>query len=401
MSTLLTGVFDIIPVADGSQAFPTMDVTGALSQSYSGNTYFPDWKTQSALRPVVQPRCYDGLEGSTVEYGFVAGIVTSAGQAATANQQWYYNNTAIIWSAVSGQSGKYRSNFMSADGTTPLMELDYTDTAHPKVTFIGNIPTTLSSGDDDVIRFIGKVDGLDDFKVDVSRTIRVSELVGGTGNKVDLILSKTSFDNDSGTNDDISVNVAAVINSEYVVGFSAINAKGYKVRLSNSIGIDATYFRSGDANVPSSVVSLTLLPANVGGMGIIVCELLNTTNSVAASVSETVKDLGDPDIVSFECFTVATAQSTTAVAKRDGSIKNGEYLRTIAKVTNRTGEVDRTSNYSWSSAKVLKKDGSEYTTESAKITTDSAGHKVYVVDFATSYAQGGLRLKCQATLNAV
>ena len=41
MSTLLTGVFDIIPVADGSQAFPTMDVTGALSQSYSGNTYFP------------------------------------------------------------------------------------------------------------------------------------------------------------------------------------------------------------------------------------------------------------------------------------------------------------------------------------------------------------------------
>ena len=383
MSTLLTGVFDIIPVADGSQAFPTMDVTGALSQSYSGNTYFPDWKTQSALRPVVQPRCYDGLEGSTVEYGFVAGIVTSAGQAATANQQWYYNNTAIIWSAVSGQSGKYRSNFMSADGTTPLMELDYTDTAHPKVTFIG------------------KVDGLDDFKVDVSRTIRVSELVGGTGNKVDLILSKTSFDNDSGTNDEISVNVAAVINSEYVVGFSAINAKGYKVRLSNSIGIDATYFRSGDANVPSSVVSLTLLPANVGGMGIIVCELLNTTNSVAASVSETVKDLGDPDIVSFECFTVATAQSTTAVAKRDGSIKNGEYLRTIAKVTNRTGEVDRTSNYSWSTAKVLKKDGSEYTTESAKITTDSAGHKVYVVDFATSYAQGGLRLKCQATLNAV
>ena len=400
MSTLLTGVFDIMPCADGSQAFPTLEVTGAMSQSYSGNIYYPNWKDNASLRPVVQPKCYDGVEGSTVEYGFVPGIATSAGTVSTANQQWYYNNTGIIWSAVSGQNGKYRSsNFMSADGTTPLMELDYTNTSHPKVTFIGNIPTDLSLGDDDVLRFVGKVDGLDDFRIDVSRTVRVSELAGGTGNKIDLILSKTSFDNDSATNDSITVNVGAVIEGEYVVGFSAINATGYKVRLSNSIGIDALYFESGDPTVPSSVNTITLLPSNVGGTGTIICELLNATNSVAASVSETIKDLGDPDIVTFESFTVASAESTVAVNKRDGSIKKGEILRCIAKVTNRTGETDRTSSYVWQSAKIVKKDGTEYAAETANITTDANGHKVYVTDYATSYAQGGLRMVCKARLN--
>ncbi len=397
MSTLLTGVFDIIPVADGSQSFPTMDVEGALSQSYSGNVYYPDWKNNPLLRPKVQPRCYDGVEGSTVEYGFVPGIATSAGQVGTANQQWYYNNTGVIWNAVTGQSGKYRStNFLSADGTTPLMELDYTDTAHPKVTFIGNIPSSLSSGDDDVIRFVGLVDGLDNFPVDVSRPIRVSELAGGTSNKVDLILSKTSFDNDSGTVDSISVNVGAVINGAYVVGFSAINATGFKVSFANSIGIDSTYFQSGAQTVPSSVSTLTLNPDDIGGSGIIVCELMNSNNSVVASVSETIKDLGDPDIVSFESFTVATASSTTALEQRKGSIKKSEYLRIIGKVTNRTGETDRTSGYSWIVAKVVKPDGNEVAAETAKITTDGSGHKVYVVDFATSYSHGGLRLICRA-----
>ena len=400
MSTLLTGVFDIMPVADGSQAFPTLDVSGALSQSYSGTTYFPDWKTNAALRPTVTPRCYDGVEGSTAEYGFVPGIATDAGEVPTANQQWFYNNTGIYWAAVSGQPGKYRSaNFLSADGTTPLIELNYTNTAHPSITFIGNIPTSLSGGDDDVLKFVGVVAGLEDFQIEVSRTIRVSELVDGTGNKVDLIMNKTSFDNDSATNDEVTINVGAVINGAYVVGFSAINATGYKVSFANSIGIDSTYFRSGATTVPSSVLALTLHPSDIGGMGTVVCELLSNANSVVATVSETIKDLGDPDIVSFESFTVETISSTTAIEKRNGSVKKNEFLRCIAKVTNRTGEVDRTSNYAWSYAKILKKDGTEDTTETAKITTDASGHKVYVVGFSTAYSEGGMRFVCKATLN--
>ena len=212
-------------------------------------------------------------------------------------------------------------------------------------------------------------------------------------------MNKTSFDNDSATNDEVTINVGAVINGAYVVGFSAINATGYKVSFANSIGIDSTYFRSGATTVPSSVLALTLHPSDIGGMGTVVCELLSNANSVVATVSETIKDLGDPDIVSFESFTVETISSTTAIEKRNGSVKKNEFLRCIAKVTNRTGEVDRTSNYAWSYAKILKKDGTEDTTETAKITTDASGHKVYVVGFSTAYSEGGMRFVCKATLN--
>ena len=397
MGTILTGVYDIIPVADGSQSFPTLDLEGALSQSYSGTTYFPDWKTQASLRPKLTPRCYDGVEGSVVEYGFVPGIATAAGQVGTANQQWYYNNTGIIWAQV-GSTSKYRSaNMLSADGSTPLLELDYSNTAHPWVTFIGNIPTDLSQGDDDIIRFVGKVDGIDDFSIDVDRTVRVSELVGGTGNKIDLILSKTSFDNDNNTNDSITVNVGAVINGQYVVGFSAINATGYKVSFADSIGINTLYFRAGDTTVPSSVAQLTLLPSYIGGMGVMIGKLLDPNNSEAATASEKIRDLGDPDIVSFESFTVANASSTTAIAQRDGSIKKNEYLRCIAKVTNRTGDTDKTSSYYLVNARVLNKQGQNVATETAKITTDSSGHKVYVAEFSLAYAAGGFRFVCDAT----
>ncbi len=397
MGTILTGVLDIIPVADGSQAFPTLDVEGALSQSYSGTTYFPDWKTQSALRPKLTPRCYDGVEGSTIEYGFVAGIATSAGQASTANQQWYYNGLAIYWTRV-GSSNKYRSaNYLSADGTTPLLELDYSDTAHPWVTFIGNIPTDLSRGDDDIIRFVGKVDGIDDFTIEAERNVRISELVGGTGNKLDLILSKTSFDNDSNTNDSISVNVGAVINGAYVVGFSAINATGYKVSFADSIGINTLYFRAGDTTVPSSVQSLTLLPSYIGGMGVMIGKLLDANDGEAATASEKIRDLGDPDIVTIENFTVASAGSTTKIKDREGSIKKGEYLRCVAKVTNRTGETDKTSSYYWKSARILNKAGQNVTAETAKITGADGNPKVYVVDYATAFAAGGFRFACEAT----
>lgn len=392
---ILTGVYEIIPVTDGSQSFPTLDVSGALSQSYSGTTYFPDWKNNAALRPVVTPRCYDGLEGSVTQFGFVPGIVTSAGQAATANQQWYYNNTPVIWTQV-GTSSKYRSNFLSADGTTPLMELDYSDQAHPWLTFIGNIPTDLSSGDDDKLRFVGKVDGLDGFTIDVVRPIRVSELVGGTGNKIDIILSKSSFDNDSATNDSISVNLAAVINGEYKVGVNAINATGYKVSLASSIGIDHNYYRSGSSVVPNGA-SLDLSPNEIGGMGVIVATLLDANNNEAAVASERIRDLGDPDIISFESYTVANASSTTKLEDRMNSIKSGEFLRIIAKVTNRTGETDKTlsGGYWFHEARVVDKEGNTVST-GVSITQDANYHKILVVGFDLANSKGGLRFVCRA-----
>ncbi len=403
MSTILTGVFDIMPVADGSQTFPQLEVEGAASQSYSGNTYYPDWKTQPSLRPKFTPHCYDGVEGSVNDYQFLPGIATNAGAVSTANQQWYYNNTGIIWSQV-GSTTKYRSsNFLSADGTTPLMELDLSNPNRSWVTFIGNIPTTLSQGDDDVLRFVGKVDGIEGFTVDVSRTIRVSELAGGTGNKVDIILSKTNFDNDMNTNDSITVNVGAVINNEYKVGFSAINAAGYKVSFASSIGINKQYFRSGDPIVPSSVTTLTLLPDDIGGEGTIICNLLDAQNSVVAVDSMLIKDLGDPDIVHVESFTVASAASTTPIDMRNGSIKKDEFLRCIAKVTDRTGTTDKTALYTFTSAAIKTRDGVDLPAETAKITDYTEGgktYKVYVVDFATAYGAGGLRFIASVQRNS-
>ena len=398
MSRILTGVFEIMPVADGSQTFPTMEVTGAASQSYSGDTFFPDWKGNAALRPVFRPRCFDGTSGSSVEFGFVAGIATDAGAASSASQQWYYNNVGIVWSSAGG--GKYRSaNFLSADGTTPLMELDVSDTAHPRVTFIGNIPQTLSQGDDDVVRFIGKVDGLDDFRIDVSHTIRISELAGGTGNKLDLILSKSSFDNDDSTDDAIEVNVGAVIGNAYVAGFAAIAGAGYKVSFADSVGIDSPYFKAGASAVPASASMLTLHPDDIGGTGVIVGKLLNQGGSVVASVSEVLKDLGDPDIISFDCHTVASESSTVAVEPRQGSVKRGEFLRCVAKVTNRTGESDRTGSYTLKNPRVLKGDGSVVADETVKVkdwTKDGNTYKVYVVSFDTCRQHGGLRIVCEA-----
>lgn len=403
MCTILTGVFDIIPVADGSQTFPSLEVEGAASQSYSGNTYYPDWKTQPSLRPTFTPHCYDGRQGSNVDYDFLPGIATNAGAVSTANQQWYCNGVGVIWSQV-GSSSKYRSsNFLSADGTTPLMELDLSNPKRSWVTFIGNIPQTLSQGDDDVLRFVGKVEGIDGFTIDVSKTIRVSELAGGTGNKVDIILSKTNFDNDMNTNDSITVNVGAVINNEYKVGFAAIVAAGYKVSFASSIGIDKLYFRSGDVTVPASVDTITLLPGDIGGEGTIIANLLDARNSVVAVDSILIKDLGDPDIVTIVSFTVGSLASTTPLDYRNGSIKDGEFLRCVAKVTDRTGANDKTNLYTWVNAAILTAGGVEVPAETAKIVDyveSGKTYKAYATDFPTAFSSGGLKFRASVRRNS-
>ena len=155
--------------------------------------------------------------------------------------------------------------------------------------------------------------------------------------------------------------------------------------------------------MPSSVTTLTLLPDDIGGEGTIICNLLDAQNSVVAVDSMLIKDLGDPDIVHVESFTVASAASTTPIDQRNGSIKKDEFLRCVAKVTDRTGTADKTALYTFTSVAIKTRDGVDLPAETAKITDYTEGgktYKVYVVDFATAYGAGGLRFIASVQRNS-
>lgn len=379
---LLTGTSELVAISDGSQYKTGMTVTGgAASQSYTDEggalKFYPDWKEDANARPIFKPVVYDTTQNGSSAIGFETGMN---------KQKWYYNGTLIEWTADT-QSGYY----ISSNANSPLaglFRLNLTDSAHPTLTIIDNIPSAVSSGNDDYIEFVGYIaDGMSSFEVVVGHDVRVSLLSGGVSYKVDLIFSSLLFDNNESTNDAISVDVGAVLgDAGYVKGIAAIRNKGYKLDFSKSAGVTVS---------PSQPTAAFTITANmVTGDALIVVELLDNSNQVVAAASEKIADPADPDQVVWQ--NVATKNGASRSIEK--FVKSGETVTTTVKVMTRDGVTDVSKNYRFKNWKVFTGGGTDVTSstnppaqQSGLVTQDSSGHFTHSITYDQIVTHGAIK----------
>lgn len=314
---IFTGSIELIAITEASQITSNMVLTGAAAQVYDENgKCYPDWQTETSMRPQFKPVSYDSAGGST-PMPYVTGMD---------NQSWYYNGAKINWILISGTTYK-------DDITGGCFNLSLADPAHPVVTIVKNLATMqLSGGNDDNLAFEGLVMGdAASIPIRVDKDIRISKMASGTAASIQIMLSHDTFDGDDNTNDAITAEAYIIV--EGSAGTSI--PSGYTVAVTAE-GIE----NAGGHTLPTNYTGkFSIYADQVGSKGALMFTLKNSQGTAIAWASESISDPADA------VQPLVEAQVSGGGRKIAKSVFKGEVITLTSKAMSRDGSTDRSGDY--------------------------------------------------------
>lgn len=290
--------FFIGAIFNGTTVNGDLRSTLLLVQRYTSESgfFYPDFESMAEnSRPVIYPFLRLTNDGTVM---------------APTVYEWYYNDVKLQFSETTKLSttGNMAGVFKKIEHTITVDSRNY---VVPGLRIMKNL-VPISNYDNDVIYMSGSIEmgGQQVPFEKLDKTIIIEET---TGNRYDLELISDKEFGFSSENETMNITLKVFKDAVEVTDLSSYTMKWYKVTGEGQVQIS-------DANGKT----ITLTTSDVDSTLVIRCDLLKS-NSVIASVFETVRDFSDPYLIEM-------------VYHGNQSLSSGESVTISPKVVTKSGE---------------------------------------------------------------